>query len=133
MNASLSRRRFFHLAGLAALAFPLRGLAALDTSGGDEIVILNDIHLTGIPEEKIPGNAKDDDDHLRAAVQQILALPKKPAAVIINGDLALSIGTDLTTRWSANSSPLCVTPVSPSTSPSAIMTCGQSSIRHSRR
>jgi 3',5'-cyclic-AMP phosphodiesterase len=93
MNASLSRRRFFHLAGLAALAFPLRGLAALDTSGGDEIVILNDIHLTGIPEEKIPGNAKDDDDHLRAAVQQILTLPKKPAAVIINGDLALSIGT----------------------------------------
>jgi len=93
MNASLSRRRFFHLAGLAALAFPLRGLAALDTSGGDEIVILNDIHLTGIPEEKMPANAKDDDDHLRAAVRQILALPKKPAAVIINGDLALSIGT----------------------------------------
>ena len=93
MTASLSRRRFFRLAGLAALAFPLRGLAAVDTSGGDEIVILNDIHLTGIPEEKIPANAKDDDDHLRAAVRQILALPKKPAAVIINGDLALSIGT----------------------------------------
>lgn len=93
MTTSLSRRRFFRLAGLATLAVPLRGLAALDTSGGDEIVILNDIHLTGIPEEKIPGNAKDDDDHLRTAVQQILALPKKPAAVIINGDLALSIGT----------------------------------------
>jgi 3',5'-cyclic AMP phosphodiesterase CpdA len=93
MTPSLSRRRFFQLAGLATLAFPLRGWAALDTSGGDEIVILNDIHLTGIPEEKIPGNAKDDDDHLRAAVKQILALPKKPAAVIINGDLALSIGT----------------------------------------
>ena len=37
MTASLSRRRFFQLAGLTALAFPLRGLAALDTSGGDEI------------------------------------------------------------------------------------------------
>ena len=93
MTASLSRRRFFQLAGLATLALPLRGLAAVDTSGGDEIVILNDIHLTGIPEEKMPANAKDDDDHLRAAVQQILALSKKPAAVIINGDLALSIGT----------------------------------------
>jgi 3',5'-cyclic AMP phosphodiesterase CpdA len=93
MNASLSRRRFFQLAGLATLAFPLRGLAALDTSGGDEVVILNDIHLTGIPEEKIPANAKDDDDHLRLAVTQILALPKKPTAVIINGDLALSVGT----------------------------------------
>jgi 3',5'-cyclic AMP phosphodiesterase CpdA len=93
MTSTLSRRRFFQLAGLATLAFPLRGLAALDTSGGEEIIILNDIHLTGIPEEKIPGNARDDDDHLRTAVQQILALPKKPAAVIINGDLALSIGT----------------------------------------
>ena len=93
MTTSLSRRRFFQLAGLAALAFPLRGWAALDTSGGDEIVILNDIHLTGVPEDKISANARDDDDHLRAAVQQILALPKKPAAVIINGDLALSVGT----------------------------------------
>jgi 3',5'-cyclic AMP phosphodiesterase CpdA len=93
MSAAFSRRRFFHLAGLAALAFPLRGWAALDTSGGDEVVILNDIHLTGVPEDKISANARDDDDHLRAAVQQILALPKKPAAVIINGDLALSVGT----------------------------------------
>ena len=93
MTASLSRRRFFLLAGLAALAFPLRGWAALDTSGGDEVVILNDIHLTGVPEDKISANARDDDDHLRTAVQQILALPKKPAAIIINGDLALSVGT----------------------------------------
>lgn len=93
MSSTLSRRRFFQLAGLATLAFPLRGWAAIDTSGGDEIVILNDIHLTGIPEEKIPANAKDDDDHLRTAVKQILALAKKPAAVIINGDLALAIGT----------------------------------------
>ena len=93
MSAAFSRRRFFHLAGLAALAFPLRGWAALDTSGGDEVVILNDIHLTGVPEDKISANARDDDDHLRTAVQQILALPKKPAAVIINGDLALSVGT----------------------------------------
>lgn len=93
MTTPLSRRRFFQFAGLAALAFPLRGWAALDTSGGDGIVILNDIHLTGVPEDKISANARDDDDHLRAAVQQILALPKKPAAVIINGDLALSVGT----------------------------------------
>jgi 3',5'-cyclic AMP phosphodiesterase CpdA len=93
MSSSLSRRRFFQLAGLATLAFPLRGLAALDTSGGDEVVIINDIHLTGIPEEKIPANAKADSDHLQSTVKQILALPKKPAAVIINGDLALSIGT----------------------------------------
>lgn len=93
MTTPLSRRRFFQLAGLATLAFPLRGWAALDTAGGDEVVILNDIHITGIPEEKIPANAKDDDDHLRATVKQILALAKKPAAVIINGDLALAIGT----------------------------------------
>lgn len=93
MTTTVSRRRFFQLAGLATLALPLRGWAALDTSGGDEVVILNDIHITGIPEEKIPANAKDDDDHLRATVKQILALQKKPAAVIINGDLALAIGT----------------------------------------
>ena len=78
MTAPLSRRRFFLLTGLATLAYPLRGLAALDTSGGDEVVILNDIHLTGIPEEKIPANARADGEHLRTAVQQILALPKKP-------------------------------------------------------
>jgi Icc protein len=93
MSSALSRRRFFQLAGLATLAFPLRGLAALDTSGGDEVVLLNDIHVTGIPEEKIPANAKADGEHLRSAVKQILALPKKPAAVIINGDLALAVGT----------------------------------------
>lgn len=93
MTAPLSRRRFFLLTGLATLAYPLRGLAALDTSGGDEVVILNDIHLTGIPEEKIPANARADGEHLRTAVQQILALPKKPAAVIVNGDLALQVGT----------------------------------------
>jgi 3',5'-cyclic AMP phosphodiesterase CpdA len=57
------------------------------------VVILNDIHVTGIPEEKIPANAKADGEHLRTAVRQILALPRKPAAVIINGDLALAIGT----------------------------------------
>ena len=45
MTAALSRRRFFQLAGLAALAFPLRGWAALDTSGGDEVVILSLIHI----------------------------------------------------------------------------------------
>ncbi len=93
MTTTLSRRRFFQVAGLATLALPLRGWAALDTSGGDEIVIINDIHLTGIPEEKIPANAKADGEHLRTAVKQILALAKKPAAVIINGDLALAVGT----------------------------------------
>ncbi|MEY3950229.1 MAG: hypothetical protein RJB43_1584 [Verrucomicrobiota bacterium] len=91
MTSTLSRRRFFQLAGLATLAFPLRGWAAIDTSGGDEVVIINDIHITGIPEEKIPANAKADADNLRTAVKQIIALPKKPAAVIINGDLALAV------------------------------------------
>lgn len=92
--SSLSRRRFFQSAGLFALAFPLRGLAAtIDTSGGDEIIILNDIHISGAPDAKIPANAKGDSAHLRQAVQQILARPKKPAALIINGDLALAIGT----------------------------------------
>ena len=53
MTTPLSRRRFFLLAGLATLAFPLRGWAALDTSGGDEVVIINDIHITSkIPKSK---------------------------------------------------------------------------------
>ncbi len=93
MTLHLSRRRFFQLAGLATLAYPLRGLAALDTSGGDEIILINDIHITGVPAEKIPANAKADGEHLRLAVKQILARPQKPAAIIINGDLALAIGT----------------------------------------
>ena len=91
--AYFSRRRFLQTAGLAALLAPFSGFAALDTSGGDEIIIINDIHISGAGEPQIPANAKADGEHLRLAVKQILALPKKPAAVIINGDLALAIGT----------------------------------------
>lgn len=94
MSNPLTRRSFFRSAGLFALVFPFRGLAAsVDTSGGDEVIILNDIHITGAPESKIPANARGDSAHLRQAIEEILARPKKPAAVIINGDLALSVGT----------------------------------------
>lgn len=89
------RRRFLTLAGLAAFTLPLRGLAAdRDEGEGDEVVILNDTHISGASGAKIPARAADDTAHLRQAVEQIIALPRKPAAVIINGDLALQAGTE---------------------------------------
>jgi len=56
--------------------------------GADTVAILNDTHIA-------EGHA-DDHAHprnLRLAIGQILALDPRPAAVIINGDLAMSIGT----------------------------------------
>lgn len=56
--------------------------------GKNTVAILNDTHIA----------EQHGDDHahprnLRLAIEQILALAPRPAAVIINGDLAMSVGT----------------------------------------
>lgn len=78
---ALPRRRF--LAALGASLLPLRAAEVDD----DLIAILNDTHIGGKQKLDTPIPA-----HLRATVDYLLALPKRPAAVLINGDLALRDG-----------------------------------------
>ncbi len=68
----------------AVLAHSSAGAAEVDEN---LIAILNDTHVGG----KHPPNASIP-THLRETVAWLVALPKRPAAVIINGDLALNNG-----------------------------------------
>lgn len=82
----LSRRRF--LAGLgSSIVLPAFTRAA--TTGADDalIAILNDTHIG----EKQPLDSAIP-AHLHDTVSYLLALPQPPAAVLINGDLALRDG-----------------------------------------
>jgi len=88
----ISRRSLIQagLAGIAASpSLPAAAAKAAASGGGaDTVAILNDTHIA-------EGHA-DDHAHpsnLRLAIGQILALDPRPAAVIINGDLAMSTGT----------------------------------------
>ncbi len=67
-----------------ALVSQEAGAAEVDE---DLIAILNDTHVGG----KHPANASIP-THLRETVAYLVGLPKRPAAVIINGDLALNNG-----------------------------------------
>lgn len=95
------RRRFLQsaVAGLA-LAPPLappfasayKPAAAADEAGDDGsadlVAIINDTHVG-----EQHGDGHPHAENLRAAVRQVLELPRRPAAVVINGDLAMSVGT----------------------------------------
>lgn len=88
--ASISRRHFLLATALAAAAAP-HHVSAAAAVGGDEVAILNDTHITGDDgtDPGIPAHVRQEHPaNLRAAVQQLLALPKRPVAVIVNGDLA---------------------------------------------
>jgi len=81
-----SRRQFITQLGTAvALAQVESSAAEVDA---DLIAILNDTHIGGQQPEtsSVP-------THLREAVEFLVRLPKRPAAVVINGDLALNKGT----------------------------------------
>ena len=96
MHPNLTRRSFFHAtavtAGLAAFS---RSEAATPAAEPNEVAILNDTHInTELPAGK--GSQRVQEQHpanLRQAVREILARARRPAAVIINGDLAMSVGT----------------------------------------
>lgn len=80
-----SRRQFIAQMGAAAV---LTHQAALSAEVDENLIaILNDTHVGGRHPEKspIPTN-------LRNTVTWLLAQPKRPAAVVINGDLALRDG-----------------------------------------
>lgn len=82
----ISRRRFVAAVGAALAGLPAHQLHAGEIDE-DLIVIFNDPHIGEKQGEKtkVPLN-------LKAAIDHVLGLPKQPAAVIINGDLALKDG-----------------------------------------
>ena len=80
-----SRRSFLRSLGTAVLTLP-EVVRAADTDE-DLVAILNDTHIG----EKQPSGSPIP-QHLTDTVKWLLALPKRPAAVLINGDLALKDG-----------------------------------------
>lgn len=87
--ASASRRAFLGRLGGAVILRP--SLEAVEISGQrvdpDRIAILNDTHIGEHHAENAPIPT-----HLRETVAWLVGLERLPAAVIINGDLALSDG-----------------------------------------
>ena len=82
----LSRRAFLtRLGAVTTLASSLR--AAGSDIDPNLIAILNDTHIGGAqpPDSAVPSN-------LRATIASLLRLPRRPAVVVINGDLALKDG-----------------------------------------
>ena len=80
----LSRRRFLFCAGASLLPGWMASAAPMDE---DLVAILNDTHIGG--KQKLDSPIPQ---HLTTTVDYLLRLEKRPAAVIINGDLALRDG-----------------------------------------
>ncbi len=85
--APQSRREFLFTAGVAAFAWSQRTAAAADAPEDDIVYLLNDTHIG----EKHPANSPVP-SHLRQVVAELVERPRSPAAVVINGDLALTDG-----------------------------------------
>jgi len=85
---TLSRRRFLQTAGASVLLCG-RATQAFETGDveSDLIYLLNDTHIgeKHPPDSPVPS-------HLRQVVTELVNRPKKPACVLINGDLALKDG-----------------------------------------
>src|SRR5215213_3930220 len=91
-----TRRKFLTGLGAAIVSFPLGRSHAAELDE-DLIAILNDPHIgeplsTAYSDPQVLKKVSADSEHLKAAVDWLLALPKRPAAVLINGDLALTNG-----------------------------------------
>lgn len=83
----LDRRHFLK----ASLAGFVAGLApAADASDGHTWALLSDTHIDGNPKAISRDNCMGD--RLTTAVAEVLALPKRPVAALVNGDLALKAG-----------------------------------------
>lgn len=80
-----SRRQFITQLGVAAALSSLESIAA--EVDEDLVAILNDTHIGA----QHPASASIP-TNLRNTISYLLALPKRPVAVIINGDLALKDG-----------------------------------------
>ncbi len=80
-----SRRQFIAQMGAASVLTQQEAFSA--EVDENLIAILNDTHVAGTHPENSPIPT-----HLRETVAYLIGLPKRPTAVIINGDLALSNG-----------------------------------------
>lgn len=83
---SSGRRAFIKGCGAAVMSLSVSRATGKETDS-DLIAILNDPHIG----EKQPAGSPIP-THLKATVDWLLALPERPAAVLINGDLALKDG-----------------------------------------
>lgn len=86
--STLSRRRFLQAAGAIVLAHgtQVRAADAAEIES-DLVYLLNDTHIG----EKHPEDSPVP-SHLRQIVTELVKRPRKPACVLINGDLALKDG-----------------------------------------
>ena len=89
---SLPRRTFLHrtVAGAGGLLLATRLVAATREADGDTWAMLSDLHIAADPEQL--GRGINMADHLRQVCQEIVALQRGPAGVIVHGDCAFSIG-----------------------------------------
>ena len=85
--AGCTRRRFLAVLGAGAVVCSSRALAQDNDVDESLVYLLNDTHIG----EKHPADSPVP-SHLRQVVEELLALARKPAVVIINGDLALKDG-----------------------------------------
>src|SRR4051812_3065082 len=81
-----TRRKFLSSLGATFVSMPLARALSADVDE-DLIAILNDPHIgeKQAADSPIP-------QHLKTTVDWLIALPKRPAAVLINGALALRDG-----------------------------------------
>lgn len=85
---SLNRRRFLKVAAASVLVSSPRLASAEDLDVDDDLVyLLNDTHIG----EKQPAQSPVP-SHLHQVVTELVERPRKPACVLINGDLALKDG-----------------------------------------
>jgi 3',5'-cyclic AMP phosphodiesterase CpdA len=92
---SPTRRKFLTGLGSAIVSFPFAKLDAAEVDQ-DLIAILNDPHIGAPLPAEAPAaellRTTTDAEHFKAAADWLLTLPKRPAVVLVNGDLALAKG-----------------------------------------
>ena len=86
----LTRRDFLKRAALAGVAAVLAPSALAKTRDEDMLAFFSDTHIAADPAEI--SRHVNMADHLAATVRDFSAWPVSPAAVIVNGDLALKEG-----------------------------------------
>lgn len=83
-----NRRQFLHTVGAGLLVCSSKAFAAESSETEDDLVyLLNDTHIG----EKQPADSPVP-SHLRQVIEELVQRERKPAAVMINGDLALKDG-----------------------------------------
>jgi Icc protein len=88
----IPRRQFLlrSLAGAAGLALGPELLAASKPADPDSWALLSDIHIPA--NSALTARGINMTDHLAAVAREVLALPKRPAGVFVNGDCAFNSG-----------------------------------------